>query len=66
MALATRNPASGKRGARGNDQLGSMIVREDIARLTIIQARWIASRFGLTLSRAALVAELAFQLGGSR
>ncbi len=60
MTLDRRNPASGGCGAREIDQLGGTIVPEDSAPLLEIQARWIASRFGLLLNRAQLVAELAF------
>jgi hypothetical protein len=58
----TRNPASGGRGARKNDLLGSPIYPENKQPLEFLQAKHLERRFRLSPTRAKLIAHLAFEV----
>ncbi len=61
MASDMQNPALGKRGARGIDlKPGSSIACEDATPHLSLQVATLTRRYGLTVSVAAAVAELAF------
>jgi hypothetical protein len=57
------NPASGRRGARNTDLVGTVIGSENILAPTNLQMRHVARRYRLTPNVAALIADFAFDNG---
>lgn len=52
-----RNPTSGGRGARENDQLGGKIVRENSRPILVVER--LRRRLGVTVEVATVIAQLA-------
>ena len=63
MAPAKRNPEAGGLGARKIDLVGTTVSSENIQLHRLLQVRRLVERFGLSPTRAALVARLAFREG---
>jgi hypothetical protein len=63
MPPTKRNPSAARAGARKTDQLATAITPEITPLHHVLQIQRLAARFGLTISTAGAIAELAFHTG---